>query len=510
MSAAGTGARGHGGTGVLRRGLHRASVPLCLYAVLSGCAYYNAMYNAKRWARQAERSERAGRLAESQERWRTAMVHAESVLSRHPRSRWADDAVMIRGRALVQLQAHSEAIGLLDQALPGVTDARVRAAMLLDLGRANLALRRYAEAELALDGAIAVADGRVRAEALLVRGRVRLAQGRAAEALEDLRASSARGARFDQARAALAGGDGALAAAIADSALGERPFAEDRWQAFLDTLADAGFRDAAGALAWRIAARGEVGIGTRARVLLRDGDRRLAATDTAGADLRWREALRLVPDSAEARAARVRLLQVELGAMADTAGLDPLRRDLTRIADQGGEPGAQARELLRLLALADTLGTGDAARADAAWLLRGELLRDSLRSTRLAAHAFAAMAARFPESPWAARALVAAIAAGHPSGDSLRALLAGPFAASPYAAAAAGRADADAAYAVLEDSLLRVQELLAGVAPAAEARTAVPGADEEIETRRRRARPTTQRTGPGQTPPRPPGRVPEP
>ena len=69
--------------------------------LLTGCVYYNGVYNAKHFAKQAEHSERLGRTSEAADRWRIAAIHAESVVTRHPRSRWADDAMLIRAKALV-------------------------------------------------------------------------------------------------------------------------------------------------------------------------------------------------------------------------------------------------------------------------------------------------------------------------------------------------------------------------------------------------------------------------
>jgi transposase len=69
------------------------------------------------------------------------------------------------------------------------------------------------------------------------------------------------------------------------------------------------------------------------------------------------------------------------------------------------------------------------------------------------------MASRFPASPWTPKGILAAVAAGHPAADSLRALLDRQYPDSPYRLAALGLAaagtDADA-YRALEDSLGRI------------------------------------------------------
>jgi hypothetical protein len=69
------------------------------------------------------------------------------------------------------------------------------------------------------------------------------------------------------------------------------------------------------------------------------------------------------------------------------------------------------------------------------------------------------MASRFPASPWTPKGILAAVAAGHPAADSLRALLDRRYADSPYRLAALGLAAAGAdadAYRTLEDSLGRI------------------------------------------------------
>ena len=86
----------------------RAALAACALWAASGCVYYNGMYNAERAASEAERFERQGRTAEARDRWQRAIVHAESVAVRHPRSRWAADAQLLRGRGLVRLERFND------------------------------------------------------------------------------------------------------------------------------------------------------------------------------------------------------------------------------------------------------------------------------------------------------------------------------------------------------------------------------------------------------------------
>ncbi|HYS20235.1 MAG TPA: hypothetical protein VEO73_04020, partial [Gemmatimonadales bacterium] len=74
----------------------RAAV-LGLLLVTVGCVYYNGMWSAKRLAKDARRFERNGQDAEAKLAWARAAEKAESVVVRHPRSRWADEALVLEG-----------------------------------------------------------------------------------------------------------------------------------------------------------------------------------------------------------------------------------------------------------------------------------------------------------------------------------------------------------------------------------------------------------------------------
>jgi tetratricopeptide (TPR) repeat protein len=420
----------------------------------AGCAYYNGMYNADKFARQAAQSERAGRMDEARDRWRSAATHAESLTVRHPASRWVSDALLVEGRAFVHLGGYTQAVPVLAQAVQRARSGEQRHEALLLLGRANLALGRFAEARRSLDAALA--DG-VRApdgEALVLRGRALVGLGLTDAAIVDFRASSDPHAAIDLAAAEVAAGDTVDAGALYDSLAQREPYAEADWRPALGRLAAAGAGTRAAALVNALAARRDLTPGERARLLLDDAARRLAAGDTAGASDRLGAVAVVAPDSVEAGAAGVGLAQIGIAtANADTDLAAPRDR-LQRLILEGGAAGQDARALLRTIALVDTLGAAQAA-PDAYWFLRAEVLRDSLRALRLAAADFADMARRFPASPWTPKGLLAAIATGNPRADSLRALLQRSYATSPYTLAAAGVGAGAEAFAALEDSLRR-------------------------------------------------------
>jgi len=488
-----------------------ASCRLAVLLLLSGCAYYNGMYNAKRWAAQAEAAQRAGRESDARDRWQRAILHADSLLARHPRSRWADDALLVRGRGLLHLQAWDDAAWTLGRAADRAGEREQRLEALLLLGRAHLARGRFGDARAALDSAATSSSARRRAEALLYRGRIALAAGEAAAALEDFRATAHAEARWGRAQAALALRDAELATATADSLAGERRYDERTWLPFLDSLAASGAGAQASRLVDRLVQRADVGRGQRARLLLADGDRLLAAGAEDAALGRLRDVRRIVPDSAEARLAAVRLAQLDLKEAATDSGRAAIGERLLAIVRQGGAAAQGAQQMLRLLDRADTLSRA-LVTPDAFWFLRAELLRDSLGALRPAALAFAEMTVRFPRSPWTPKALVAAIAAGHPAPDSLRVLLEERYGESPYTLALLlGRAEAAERYAALEDSLQRSLGLRA--IPLRPGEAGAQNADDDADAEERvgprrpggrpRPRPSQDQQRPAQPPPRP-------
>ena len=295
----------------------------------------------------------------------------------------------------------------------------------------------------------------------------------------------------------------ALARATFDSLATERRYAERDWLPALDSLAAAGTRQQAALMVDALARREDLGRGERARLLLEDGERAANAGDDAAALSRFGAVEELVPDSAEAKSASVRSERIALRAARTDDEVAAIRERLSDLMQQGAAGAREAQPLLRLLDKADGLERVSAT-PDAFWYLRAELIRDSLRAPGLAAVDFAAMVERFPDSPWTPKGLVAAIAAGHPDADALRALLVTRYAESPYAVAASG-GDAER-YAVLEDSLQRALELAPAVRRGATTRPgANPAAAEPLDDDEpvggRRPPPSTQ---PRPAQPRPP------
>src|SRR5918992_5551018 len=86
-----------------------------LTGLLGGCVYYNGMYNANRLARSARKAEREGRTFEANNLWGQVATKAESVLVRHPTSKYAQEAGLLRGVALARMGQCDQALGPLSQ-----------------------------------------------------------------------------------------------------------------------------------------------------------------------------------------------------------------------------------------------------------------------------------------------------------------------------------------------------------------------------------------------------------
>ena len=69
---------------------------LTLGGFLSGCVYYNGMYRANRLANSARKAERDGRTFEANNLWGQVATKAESVMVRHPTSKYAEQAELLR------------------------------------------------------------------------------------------------------------------------------------------------------------------------------------------------------------------------------------------------------------------------------------------------------------------------------------------------------------------------------------------------------------------------------
>jgi len=92
-----------------------------LFFLLSGCTYYNTFYNAKKSFKEGEKAQRKAtqrtRATAGKSHYENAIKKASKVLTFHPRSRWADDALFLIGRAYFNMGEYVKAKRKFDELL---------------------------------------------------------------------------------------------------------------------------------------------------------------------------------------------------------------------------------------------------------------------------------------------------------------------------------------------------------------------------------------------------------
>ena len=429
----------------------RALAVALVAALLGGCVYYNGMYNTKRLAGSARKAERDGRTFEANNLWGQVVTRAESLVARHPDSKYVDEALVLKGVALARLNQCDAAVAPLGRVSLLPADAEVTEEASLALGRCQLQLGEPAVAEIMFARAAESEDPMRRREARLLRGRALRMTGRHQEAVAALEESSDPRA-VDERLLALAGAERREAAlALADTMLAARDTTA-RW----DTVAVAVGREdpaTASALVDRLERRPGTPPATRARLLLEDG-LRLATVDSVRAESRLRRAATVDSAGDAGERARLRLTRLSLTRATSISELPPIVKELDqrieRKSAMAGEAGQLRESVTRILAAGDSMSAG-AAEADLRLFLAAETARDSLAAPALAASLFRSIVEATPDSPYAPKAILAGQILDPVWGESAVPLLEARYAGSPYVAYLQGTEPYG--YRELEDSL---------------------------------------------------------
>jgi tetratricopeptide (TPR) repeat protein len=425
-----------------------------------GCAYYNGLYNANQLAKEARRAEELGRRGEARSLWLQAAVKAESVVVRYPDSKYRDDALLMQGLALSRTGSCADAVAPLEDAVETSPDPIVRVEAREQLGRCLLTIGRWDSSFVVLTPLTSHEDPERASRARLWRGRAALAVGRPREALADLRATSEPEAVLDRARALLELGAAAAVVALLDSAV-TLPYDEELW---LDLLSDLAAVDASGASAVvdRLADEGRLTPGESARLFIADGQRWETKAPDRG-ERRFAAAASVAPDSVEGRLAKALLTIGEIRranaaeAIPDfVARLDAILRDGSATVFEVVAPFVS---VLERAAAARTPSAG----TEALLFRAAEEVRDSLLAPRMAAALFGEVTDRYPQSPFAPKAMLAAAATGAVASDSILDILRARYPDSPYTRAAYGLPAPG--LEVLEDSLQQLMRPLPSVNP---------------------------------------------
>lgn len=434
--------------------MRRTDLAACAVAavILTGCAYYNSMYQAVHIARRAEKAERQGRTFDAQGYWGQVAMEAETTIARHPRSKWYLPARFLQGKAYQRLGACERAVGPLEVVQGQSRDtAEVQAARIL-LAGCYATLGDVASAANTYRALLTASDTAVRRQAYYAVGLGALAAGDPATALEDLSRSGDPKAAPPRVVALARLGRAAEAATLADSLLAARDSAV-HWDSLLDAVGAAD-PAAASALVDRRVADTTLAADARARLIVADG-LRLFRVDTARALRRLIQGAALAPASDAGRQAAVAIAGVHT---ARALGPDELDSALAALEAFGRTSATSeflvAGELDGIRWLRGELDSLHPAEpfGDMRTFIAAEFARDSVEAPKLAGLLFRRIAREAPGSPYAPKAILAALALDPAAGDSLRGVLTGHYAQSPYVLVLAGQSPP--AFGQLEDSLL--------------------------------------------------------
>lgn len=458
------------------------SYRILLVALLGGCVYYNGMYNANRLARSAKKAEREGRTFEATNLWGQVATKAESVIVRHPTSKYAEEASVLRGVALARMGQCDQALGPLSRI--GLTQYRgdLTEEAWLATGRCQAFLGNLAAADAAFGQLLQSKDSERRREAHYEHGRLLRFAGRYEEALSTLERYREPRVQTERVLSLAGAGRTPEAFALADSLMAQRDTTR-RWDSVVVAL---GQQDpiAASALVDRVRRLPGQNQESQARLLFDDGAR-LARVDTARAARRLREASGIGGTGNSAGRARLELLRLELTRVSQPEELPPILDSLKAIVQRFNlsDQASQLGPAIAAVHVAVTAVTPPTPQGDLRLFLAGEAARDTLQAPRLATGIFRRILDWWPSSPYAAKVILATQQLDPTWADSARAILEVRYPDSPYLARIRG--EPTPAYQQLEDSLGAFAASLAVTPAPAGVQRRQPVLDNDIQPRRR-------------------------
>lgn len=185
--------------------MRKAMVFAVLACFLTGCAYYNTFYNARKKYDEALNLSRENpdRPLAIEERLLDDAIHgAGKVLANHPESRWVDDAQLLLGDAFLLkgsrtltgsgTSSYQDAMMAYAAVLVMSRDQRVLDRARLGMGRAAMFLRRYGDAAAAFRE-VSPQDRRLHTQSRLLLSEALLESGQPGLALEVLDTLTPRG-----------------------------------------------------------------------------------------------------------------------------------------------------------------------------------------------------------------------------------------------------------------------------------------------------------------------------
>jgi tetratricopeptide (TPR) repeat protein len=410
------------------------------------------MYKADRLANSARKAERDGRTFEASNLWGQVATKAESVLVRHPTSKDAEQAELLRGVALARLGQCEQALGPLSRlATSSRSPVELREDALLATGRCQMASGDLGGGDAAFTQLLESKNQDRRREARFQHARVLRQAGEYEEALSVLGGIHEPRAESERVLALAGAGRIPEALALTDSLMAHGDRGRG-WDSLLVVMAEENPRAASG-LVDRIHRLPKRTPELQARTLLEDG-LRLSTIDTARAARRFREAISIRGSGESAGRARLALLKLRLAGSRDARELRPVLDSLKKLAVRDEASSDEITELMASVAEVDTAAvvvTPETPQGDLRVFLAAELARETLDAPRLAEALFRRIPQQWPFSPYAPKAILAAQQLNPAWVDSARTLLDLQYYDSPYVATIQGEAVPE--YRQLEDSL---------------------------------------------------------
>ena len=420
--------------------------------VLSGCAYYNALYNSERLLEEADAHRRAGRDSLARARYQDVILKTADAYRGRPSGEDAAELLLLLGRAQLRVGQTREASAAFREAGSVARERGLRAEILVYRGLAAARSGNRAQALADVEEALQLGlSGEPLGEAYLLRGGLRLEAGEEITGWQDLDRVAAADptvaveAGLERLRWGIASGDQDRAASALRSLL-QDAFAAERRDTISALVAGAAERWSPSATA---AMLGDLGSSpwertARSKLALQQATLLRSAGSTAAAEA---QAWRIAGGRGETAAdARLLLAQWHLDATRDLGDAQAVVPILLPVAEDPRAAGLveAVDDLDRYsgIGLDDPLG----------WFAAAEVARSRLSAPILARGLYLAYADTDPADPWAAKALLGALSVSADEED--RSWLRGRLEAhrnSPYVQAARGRSTAD--FESLEEEL---------------------------------------------------------
>ena len=376
------------------RAAHRLTLVLASWLVGSGCVYYNGIYNAQAEARLADAKLRRDDDGEATSRFQRSAAIAETVLVRHPKSKWRHRALYIAARSGAMAAQCDRAVPRLQQLLAGSTlNFAERERSRLALATCEVRAGQSAAARPRLDSMFRSADREIARQSRLWAARAALSMGDRDAVPAYLGNLDAGVLQWELITASMAAREYARVESLLVQRARLGDYRDDVTRALRDLLADGRVQAAERIVDQYDAAR--VRDDSRARMHYAVGDM-YAREGLDSLARRHLYAARTLSqrDTVTARDANARLALLEITRVASVRELDTLvaRQDSVVWRTSYARQVADRLLLFRLY-------------------LAAEIARDSLRAPRLARALFLRVARDAPSSPlvpnaWYAAALL--------------------------------------------------------------------------------------------------------